>query len=152
MDIDEIRAVLPHRYPFLLVDRILEVQPGKRAVGLKNVTANEAFFQGHFPGQSIMPGVLVLEAMAQAGAVIMLTLPEQHTKLAVIVAFENVRFRKQVVPGDTLVSEVNLLWYKRNIGKISMVGRVGGEVAAEGELTFALTDRKQTNAGSDDRG
>ena len=152
MDIDELREILPHRYPFLLVDRILEVEPGKRAVGLKNVTVNEEFFQGHFPGQSIMPGVLVLEAMAQAGAVIMLTLPEHATKLAVIVGFENVRFRKQIVPGDTLITEVNVLWYKRNIGKISMVGRVAGEIAAEGELTFALTDRKMGETGSTKHG
>jgi 3-hydroxyacyl-[acyl-carrier-protein] dehydratase len=142
MDVEQLQRVLPHRYPFLLVDRVLEVEPGKRAVGLKNVTINEQFFNGHFPGQPIMPGVLVLEAMAQAGAVIMLSLPEQSRKIALIIGFENVRFRKQVIPGDTLITEVNLLWFKRNIGKISMQGRVNGEIAAEGELSFALTERR----------
>lgn len=141
MDVEEIRSLLPHRYPLLLVDRILELEPGKRAVGLKNVTVNEDFFNGHFPGQAIMPGVLVLEAMAQAGAVIMLSHPEHAKKLAVITGCENVRFRRPVVPGDTLVTEVNLLWFRRNIGKIRMVGKVNEEIAAEGELTFALTER-----------
>lgn len=142
MDIETIQNLLPHRYPFLLVDRILDLEPGRRAVGLKSVSMNEEFFQGHFPGQPIMPGVLVLEAMAQAGAVIMLSHPEHKHKLALIVGFENVRFRKQVVPGDQLISEVTLQWFKRNIGKIAMVGRVDGEVVAEGELTFALTERR----------
>lgn len=143
MDVEQIQQLLPHRYPFLLVDRILELEPGKRAVGLKNVTANEDFFNGHFPAQPIMPGVMIVEAMAQAGAVIMLSHPEHSAKLALIVGVDNVRFRKQVVPGDTLITEVTLLWFKRGIGKIAMVGRVDGEVVAEGELTFALADRKK---------
>jgi 3-hydroxyacyl-[acyl-carrier-protein] dehydratase len=142
MDIERIESLLPHRYPFLLVDRILEFQPGERAVGLKNVTRNETFFNGHFPGKPIMPGVLVLEAMAQAGAVIMLAMPEHQNKLVLVVGFENIRFRKPVVPGDTLITEVKLLWFRRNLGKISLVGRVAGEVAAEGQLTFALTERE----------
>src|SRR5437763_14754332 len=103
LDTEQIRAYLPHRYPMLLVDRILGIEPGKRAVGLKNVRVNEEFFNGHFPGQAMMPGVLILEAMAQVGGVLMLSHPDYKDKLAVIGGIENVRFRKPVVPGDALV-------------------------------------------------
>src|SRR5205085_6844989 len=97
LDIEQIRSLLPHRFPMLLVDRILEIEPGKRAVGLKNVTINEQYFCGHFPGQAIMPGVLILESMAQVAAILMLSLPDSETKLAVMAAIENARFRKPVV-------------------------------------------------------
>src|ERR1051325_6779878 len=98
LDIEQIRAILPHRYPFLLVDRILELEPGKRATGLKNVSVNEEFFNGHFPGQAMMPGVLIIEAMAQVGGVLMLSDAAMESKLAVIAGMENVKFRKPVVP------------------------------------------------------
>src|SRR5437660_5597430 len=102
LDIEAIREFLPHRYPMLLVDRILEIEPDKRAVGLKNVTINEDFFNGHFPGQAMMPGVLILEAMAQVAGALLLSIPESKNKLAVIASMENARFRKPVVPGDAL--------------------------------------------------
>src|ERR1044071_2901131 len=118
LDIEEIRSVLPHRYPMLLVDRILEIETGKRAVGLKNVTINEDFFNGHFPGQAMMPGVLILEAMAQVGGVLMLSLPDHEHRLAVIGGIENVRFRKPVVPGDSLVTEVEVISVRSSFGKV----------------------------------
>jgi len=144
LDIEQIRTFLPHRYPMLLVDRILEIEPGRRAVGLKNVTINEDFFNGHFPGQAIMPGVLILEAMAQVGGVLMLSLPEYRNKLAVIGGIENVRFRKPVVPGDALVSEVEVVYFRKSFGKIKLTGRVDGEVVASCEMTFGLIDRRHT--------
>ncbi|MBS1723689.1 MAG: 3-hydroxyacyl-ACP dehydratase FabZ [Armatimonadetes bacterium] len=138
MNVLEIMQVLPHRYPMLLVDRILELEPGVRAKGLKNVTMNEAFFEGHYPGMPIMPGVLIVEAMAQAGAVILLTSDLYRGMIPVIGAIDEVKFRRQVVPGDTLVTDVELLWIKRGIGRIKAVGSVDGQVAAEMELTFKL--------------
>jgi 3-hydroxyacyl-[acyl-carrier-protein] dehydratase len=142
LDVEEIRAFLPHRYPMLLVDRILEIEPGKRAVGLKNVSINEEFFNGHFPGQAIMPGVLILEAMAQVGGVLMLSVPEYRNKLALIGGIEHVRFRKPVVPGDALITEVEVLYFRKSIGKVKMIGRVDSEVVATCEMTFALVDRR----------
>src|SRR5438876_8607390 len=130
MDIEEIREYLPHRFPMLLVDRILELEPGKRAVGLKNVTINEDFFNGHFPGQAMMPGVLILEAMAQVGGVLILTLPDHRAKLAVIGGMENVKFRKPVVPGDALITEVEVLTVRKAFGKVKMTARVNEEVVA----------------------
>ncbi len=143
LDVEQIRAVLPHRYPMLLVDRILELEPGKRAVGLKNVTINEDFFNGHFPGQAMMPGVLIVEAMAQVGGILLLTLPNGEDKLAVIGAMENVRFRKPVVPGDTLISEVEVIAFRRSFGKLKMTGRVNNEVVVSCDLTFGLVDRRK---------
>lgn len=138
MDINAIQATLRHRYPFLLVDRILEMEPAKRAVGLKNVTVNEAFFNGHFPGNPIMPGVLILEAMAQVAGVLLLSGTDNQGKLALFAGMDRVRFRKTVVPGDQLISEVTILKRKGDVGKVGAVGRVGGEVVAEGEFLFAL--------------
>jgi beta-hydroxyacyl-ACP dehydratase FabZ len=138
MNVTEIMEVLPHRFPMLLVDRILELEPGVRAKGLKNVTINEPFFQGHYPGLPIMPGVLIVEAMAQAGAVIMLTSEKYAGSIPVIGAIDEVKFRRQVVPGDTLVSDVELMWMKNSIGRIKCVATVDGEVAASMELTFKL--------------
>lgn len=134
----DIQSILPHRYPFLLVDRILEVEEGKRAVGIKNVTINEPFFQGHFPGNPIMPGVLIVEAMAQVGGVAILTMEEYKGKLAVFVGIESMRFRKQVVPGDTLRMEAELIAIKRGIGKAKVAATVDGKIAAEGEVMFAI--------------
>ena len=138
LDIEAIKEILPHRYPFLLVDRILALEPGKRAVGLKNVTANEPFFQGHFPQRAIMPGVLIIEIMAQIGGVMILSVEEHQGKLAYIGTVDNAKFRRPVVPGDTLEVEVELLRLRGNMGKVKCVARVGGEEAAEAEIMFAL--------------
>ena len=138
LDIEAIKKILPHRYPFLLVDRILELEPGKRVVGLKNITANEPFFQGHFPQRAIMPGVLIIEIMAQIGGVMILAVEEHRGKLAYIGTVDNAKFRRPVVPGDALVVEVELLRLRGNMGKIRCVARVDGEDAAEAEIMFAL--------------
>ena len=138
LDIEAIKEILPHRYPFLLVDRILELEPGKRAVGLKNITVNEPFFQGHFPQRSIMPGVLIIEIMAQIGGVMILSVDEHKGKLAYIGTVDNAKFRRPVVPGDTLRVEVELLRLRGNMGKIRCAARVGNEEAAEAEIMFAL--------------
>jgi 3-hydroxyacyl-[acyl-carrier-protein] dehydratase len=134
----EIQEIIPHRYPFLLVDRIVELDEGKRAVGIKNVTVNEPFFQGHFPGNPVMPGVLIMEAMAQVGAVALLKLPENAGKLGVFAGIDKARFRQQVLPGDQLRIEVEILNYKGSIGKAQGRALVGDKVAAEGEILFAL--------------
>lgn len=149
LDVEDIRALLPHRFPMLLVDRILEIQPGERVVGLKNVTINEPFFVGHFPGQAMMPGVLILEAMAQVAGLMMLALPNHKNKLAVLGGMDDVRFRRPVVPGDTLITEATIVKVRGNIGKVRMVGRVGNEVAAECEMTFALMERRRPAGGED---
>ncbi|MCC6442932.1 MAG: 3-hydroxyacyl-ACP dehydratase FabZ [Armatimonadetes bacterium] len=142
-DIEQIRDILPHRYPFLLVDRILELEPEHRAVGLKNVTINEAFFQGHFPGHAIMPGVLVLEAMAQVGGVLLLSDEANRGKLVYLAAMDKVRLRKPVVPGDTLITVVDVLKNRGRTGKIRTVGRVNDQVVAEAELVFVQMDPDQ---------
>lgn len=138
LDIEAIKEILPHRYPFLLVDRITELVPGKRVVGLKNITVNEPFFQGHFPQRAIMPGVLIIEVMAQIGGVMILSVEEHRGKLAYIGTVDNAKFRRPVVPGDTLEVEVELLRLRGNMGKVKCVARVGGEDAAEAEIMFAL--------------
>lgn len=139
-DAQRILATIPHRYPFLLVDRVDEVEEGARAVGVKNVTANEWFFQGHFPGHSIMPGVLIVEALAQVGAVALLSLPANHGRLVYFAGIDAVRFRRPVVPGDVLRLEVTLTRVRGAIGKATGRATVDGELAAEGELMFALAD------------
>jgi len=137
--LNEIRRALPHRYPFLLVDRILEVSPdGKRAVAIKNVTANEPFFQGHFPDNAIMPGVLIVEALAQAGGAALLGSEARDGKLAMLAGIDDFRFRRAVVPGDTLRLEVEMLKRRGPIGRVRARALVDGEVAAEGEIVFAL--------------
>jgi len=138
LDAKEIQNIIPHRYPFLLVDKILEIEEGKRAVGIKNVTINEPFFQGHFPGNPIMPGVLIVEAMAQVGAVSILAMEEYKGKLAVFTGIDNLRFKKQVVPGDTLRMEVTMIAMKRGIGKAKAEAYVGDQLAVSGELMFAI--------------
>lgn len=140
MDVEQIRDLIPHRYPFLLVDRVLELEPGKRAVGLKNVTINESFFQGHFPIQALMPGVLIVEAMAQVGGVTVMTMPEVHGKMALLAALENVRFRKPVMPGDALITEAEMIWLRRDIGRVKTTARVENEIVAEAEIVFALVE------------
>lgn len=148
LDVEQIRAILPHRYPMLLVDRVLEMEEGKSARGLKNVTVNEDFFNGHFPGRAMMPGVLILEAMAQVGGVLMLSLPNQGNKIPVIAGFENARFRKPVVPGDTLVTDVDVLYYRRGFGKVRLTGRVADEVVATCEMTFGIVDPTASGTGA----
>lgn len=138
----EVQNIIPHRYPFLLVDRILELEEGKRAVGIKNVTANEPFFQGHFPGNPIMPGVLIVEALAQVGAVAVLSLESYKGKLAVFAGIDGLRFKKQVTPGDTLRLVAELTTLKRGIGKANATAYVGDEIAASGEMMFAIVDNK----------
>lgn len=142
LDINQIKEIIPHRYPFLLVDRIEEMEPGKRAVGIKNVTVNEPFFQGHFPDFPVMPGVLVLEAMAQVGAVSVLSLPEFAGKVALFAGIEKARFRRQVVPGDTLRIEIEVLHLRSAIGKAKATARVEQDLAAEAVLTFAAVENK----------
>ncbi len=143
LDINEIMQIIPHRYPFLMVDKILEVEAGKRAVGIKNVSGNEPFFQGHFPEYPVMPGVLIIEALAQVGAVAMLIMPETKGKLALFAGIDGVRFRRQVVPGDQLRLEVEITKIRGPIGKGKAVATVDGQVAAEAELMFALQESKK---------
>ena len=138
LDIKEIMEILPHRPPFLLVDRIVECEPGKSAKGIKCVSMNEPFFPGHFPGQPIMPGVLILEALAQTGAVAALSLPENRGKLAVFGGVKNCRFKKPVTPGDVLELSCELVEQRGPIGYGKAVARVGGKIAAQGELTFVI--------------
>jgi len=137
--VEEIQKLLPHRYPFSLVDRIVEYVPGERAVGIKNVTFNEPHFQGHFPGRPIMPGVLIVEAMAQVGGMVLIQMPEAEGSLFLFAGIDKLRFRRQVIPGDTLVMTVELLCIKRHrIGKMQARAEVDDHLAAEGELTFSL--------------
>ena len=146
-DIQEILEFLPHRYPFLLIDRIVEFERAKRAVAIKNVTINEPYFQGHFPGHPIMPGVLVVEAMAQAGAVLMLhELPDRHTKLAVFTGIDNAKFRRQVVPGDQLRIEVDVLSFRTRAGRMAGKAFIDGKVACEATLTCMIVPRAAETA------
>lgn len=142
LGIIEIMRILPHRYPFLLVDRITELEPDKRVVGLKNVTINEQFFQGHFPGMPVMPGVLIIECMAQvAGVMIYKDVQEPKDKLIYFTGIEKARFRRPVVPGDQLRVEMNLLNRRHNFGKLQGQATVEGKLAAEAVVTFAIVDR-----------
>jgi 3-hydroxyacyl-[acyl-carrier-protein] dehydratase len=138
LDVKQIQEIIPHRYPFLLVDRIIELESGVRAVGIKNVTVNEPFFAGHFPDYPVMPGVLVIEALAQVGAVAILSMPENKGRIALFAGIDNLRIRRQVVPGDTLRLEMEVVKVKGPIGKGKAVATVDGQVAVEGELMFAL--------------
>jgi len=136
---EEIQKLLPHRYPFLLVDKIIDYVPGKRAVGVKNVTINEPHFPGHFPGRPLMPGVLIVEAMAQVGGIVLTQMSPGEGRLFVFAGIDKVRFRRQVVPGDQLVMTVELLWVKqRRFGKMQGRAEVDGQLACEGELMFSL--------------
>ena len=139
-DINKIMEYIPHRYPFLLVDRVLELVPGEKGKGIKNVTINEPFFQGHFPAAPIMPGVLIVEAMAQLGAIVVLSMPENQGKLAFFAGIDNMRFKRQVVPGDQLLMEVEITKMKGSIGKGSVMATVDGQIAAKGNVLFGLGD------------
>ncbi|XJZ27114.1 3-hydroxyacyl-ACP dehydratase FabZ [Bacillota bacterium Lsc_1132] len=143
LDVTQIKEIIPHRYPFLLVDKILEVEEGKRAVGIKNVTANEEFFNGHFPHYPVMPGVLIVEALAQVGAVAVLIKKENRGRLAFFAGIDSCRFKKQVVPGDQLRLEVEMTRVRGSIGKGKAVATVDGELVCEAEITFALGDKEE---------
>ncbi|MDJ0689153.1 MAG: 3-hydroxyacyl-ACP dehydratase FabZ [Xenococcaceae cyanobacterium MO_188.B32] len=141
LTIQEIHQLLPHRYPFALVDRILELVPGEKAVGLKNVTFNEPYFPGHIPNRPLMPGVLMVEAMAQVGGVILMQIPGMKGKFFAFAGIDKVRFRRPVVPGDQLIMTVELLSLKRNrIAKMRGLGEVDGQIAVQGEMMFSLLD------------
>ncbi len=140
LNIEQIQEIIPHRPPFLLIDRILELEPGKRAVGLKNVTMNEPYFVGHFPGFPVMPGVLIMEALAQVGAAAMLCLEENKGKIGMFAGVDEFRWRGQVTPGDTLTLEVEIIRLKGPVGKGQATAKVGDQVVAEGVLMFALVD------------
>jgi beta-hydroxyacyl-ACP dehydratase FabZ len=142
MDIRQILEMLPHRYPFLLVDRIVEVQGTQRIVGIKNVTINEPFFQGHFPGHPIMPGVLIVEAMAQTGGMLLMEqVADRHSKVVYFMALDNVKFRKPVVPGDQLRMEVEMLQFRGKIARMKGTASVDGQVTTEAEMMACVVDR-----------
>jgi 3-hydroxyacyl-[acyl-carrier-protein] dehydratase len=140
LDAVAIQRIVPHRYPFLLVDRVVELEPGRRAVGVKNVTMGDGFFQGHFPGYPVMPGVLIVEALAQVGAVALLTTEEYRGKLALFAGMDKVRFKRQVKPGDALRLEVELARVRRGIGGGAGTATVDGQLACRGEFVFAIVD------------
>lgn len=142
MNIKEIQKLLPHRYPFLLVDRIIELEPDVKAVGIKNVTINEEFFQGHFPGNPIMPGVLIIEAIAQVAGVLAFSSSANEGRTVYFMSIEKVKFRKPVVPGDQLRLEVNILQHRGNVWKFSGNAVVDAKVAAEAEFTAMVTDKE----------
>lgn len=142
LNIQRILESLPHRYPMLLVDRVISIEENK-LVAIKNVTVNEWFFQGHYPEKPIMPGVLILEAMAQAGAVLLLSQEAHKGRIPLIGAIDQVKFRRVVTPGDQLVMELELLWVKGSVGKFKGVAKVDNEIAALMEMTFKIRDRER---------
>jgi len=140
VDVNRVQRILPHRYPFLMIDRILEVEGSDRVIALKNVTVNEAFFQGHYPGDPIMPGVLIIEALAQAGGVLLSQELQHKGKVAVLLSLDKVKFRRPVRPGDQLLLEARTIRVRATTGHLKGWARVGGELAAEAEIKFILTD------------
>ena len=138
LDSNQIQEIIPHRYPFLLVDKILELEPGKKAVGLKAVTASEYYFQGHFPQEHVMPGVLIIEALAQTGAVCILSVDANKGKTAYFAGINKARFKTKVKPGDVLTLEVEIIKSKASIGIGSAIAKIGDKVAVEAELMFAI--------------
>lgn len=137
LDITEILKIIPHRYPFVLVDKITDISENS-VTAIKNVTFNESFFQGHFPNQPVMPGVLILEALAQTGAVAILSSEENRGKIAFFAGADKVKFRRVVVPGDVLELKCKILKMRSNFGKAEVIAKVDGEVACEAEITFAI--------------
>ncbi|MDQ0218479.1 3-hydroxyacyl-ACP dehydratase FabZ [Peribacillus cavernae] len=142
LDVTQIKEIIRHRYPFLLVDKIIEVEDGKKAVGIKNVTVNEPFFNGHFPDYPVMPGVLIVEALAQVGAVAMLKQEEYKGRLAFFAGIDNCRFKRQVKPGDQLRLEVEIVRMRGSVGKGKAMATVDGELACETEIMFAFGDKE----------
>ncbi|GGP15156.1 3-hydroxyacyl-ACP dehydratase FabZ [Oceanobacillus neutriphilus] len=138
MDIQQIKEVLPHRYPFLLVDQVKDIEEGKKVTAIKNVTANEPFFPGHFPDYPVMPGVLILEALAQTGAIAVLGMEQNKGKIGFLAGVDKCRFKRQVKPGDQLELSVEIIRMKGPIGKGKGIATVNGEVACEAEITFAI--------------
>src|SRR5699024_3104889 len=138
LDVQKIKEIIPHRYPFLLVDKVTEMEEGKRVVGLKNVSANEPFFEGHFPEYPVMPGVLILEALDQVVAIAVLDMEENKGKIGFLAGVDKCRFKKEVKPGDQLQLEVEILRMKGPIGKGKGIAKVDGKVACEAEITFAI--------------
>ena len=150
IEVEEIMRYLPHRYPFLLVDRIVEYEENRRMVGIKNVSINEPFFQGHFPGAPIMPGVLIIESMAQVGGVLVFkSLPDRDEKLVFFMAIENAKFRKPVRPGDQLRVEMEIVRVRGRIGKLKGRTYVDGQLVAQAEIMFSLVDRPRSNHADD---
>ena len=148
LDIQQIQKILPHRYPFLLIDRVLQVERKKRIVALKNVTANEPFFAGHFPGRPIMPGVLIIEAMAQAGGTLLLTeVPDRHGKLMVFTGIERAKFRRPVTPGDQLQIEVEVIVWRTHAVKMLGRAQVDGKLACEAVISCRLVDMPSSENG-----
>jgi len=144
LDINEIQKFLPHRYPFLLIDRIVEMERLKRIVAIKCVTINEGFFQGHFPGKPVMPGVLILESMAQAGGLLLLQeIPDREKKLLYLASMNDVKFRRPVVPGDQLRIEVNVVAWKGDLCKIEAKAYVEGNLATEAKMMCVMADREE---------
>jgi beta-hydroxyacyl-ACP dehydratase FabZ len=143
LDINQIQKILPHRYPFLMLDRVIEVESGKRAVGVKNVSINEEYFQGHFPGQPVMPGVLQIEAMAQLAGALLLKDIGGDGKLPFLMAIDKVKFRKAVVPGDQLIIEAETVRVRDRSGEVKTRALVDGKVVAEAQIRFMLVDKKQ---------
>ena len=144
LEADQIEQIIPHRYPMLLVDRMVEIEPGRRGVGIKNVSANEWFFEGHFPGNKVMPGVLIVEAMAQVAAVTLLKDMEATGKTPMFAGIEDMKFRKPVLPGDQLRMEFTLEKLRGPVGKGHVRATVDGKVAAEGNIMFALVEMPGT--------
>lgn len=144
LEVQDIKNILPHRYPFLMVDRIIELEKRKHAVGIKNVSVNEYYFMGHYPQKPLMPGVLMIEAMAQVGGVMMLYDSDSENVVPYLAAVEKVRFRRTVVPGDQLIIETDIIKSKGGVGRVKGVCKVEGEIACEGEIVFVLRKDNST--------
>ncbi len=140
LDYKEITELIPHRFPFLMIDRVLESEEGKTCIAVKNVSANEPFFQGHFPGKPIMPGVLITEALAQTAGIAIAMRSDAKGKLGLFTGIEKMKFRRQVVPGDVLTLKAEIVLFKRNMAVASVIAEVEGEMAAEGQIKFVMME------------